>query len=329
MAAPVRSRAVRFTQVGGPEVMRLEEVDVPAPGPGQVRLKHTAIGVNYIDTYHRSGLYKLPLPSGIGVEGAGVVEAVGDGVTELAVGDRVAYCGGMPGGYSDIRLFQADRLLKIPEGISDETAAAAMLQGLTVHYLLFSTYPVKRGETILFHAAAGGVGLIACQWARHLGVRLIGTVGSKDKGELARAHGASEIILYREEDVAARVKDLTGGKGVPVVYDAVGKDTFEGSLNSLSPRGYFVSFGNASGPVAPFAPSILGDKGSLFFTRPGLFHYVADTAELQARAADLFDVLKRGIVEVPVRQRFALADAVAAHQALEGRQTTGSTILVP
>lgn len=323
------ARVVRVHGFGGPEVMVLETEALPDPGPGEVRLRHTAVGLNFIDCYHRSGLYPMPLPTGIGLEAAGVIEALGPGVEGLAPGDRAAYCIGPLGAYADRRNFPAELLVKLPDGVSDEDAASLMLQGLTAWYLLRRTYPVKAGETVLFHAAAGGVGLIACQWAKHLGVRLIGTAGSKEKAELAKAHGAAEVILYREEDVAKRVRELTGGQGVPVVYDSVGKDTWEGSLDSLAVRGLMVTFGNASGPVPAFSPGVLSAKGSLFLTRPTLFHYVGDKAERDAAAAELFDLVARGVIRTNVRQRFALSDVVAAHEALEGRQTVGSTVLLP
>ncbi|MCW0182291.1 MAG: quinone oxidoreductase [Zavarzinia sp.] len=321
--------AIRIHSAGGPEVMVLETVELPPPGPGEVRLRQTAIGVNFIDCYHRSGLYPLPLPSGIGLEAAGVVEDVGPGVTGLVAGDRVAYCLTPIGSYASHRNYPADFLMKVPDGVTDEQAASLMLQGLTAWYLLHRTYRVEAGETVLFHAAAGGVGLIACQWARHMGVRLIGTAGSPEKAALAMEHGASEVILYRTEDVAARVKALTGGKGVSVVYDSVGKDTWDGSLDSLATRGLMVSFGNASGPVPPFNPGILSAKGSLYLTRPTLFHYIADKAERDEAAASLFDLVASGVIRTNVRQRFALGDAVAAHQALESRATVGSTVLLP
>jgi len=325
----VMSQAIRFHAPGGPDVLRLEAVDLPDPGFGEVRLRQTAVGVNYIDTYHRTGLYPVPLPSGIGLEAAGVVKMVGPGVEGIAVGDRVAYCTAPIGAYATWRNFPAEMLFKIPDTVEDEQAASMMLQGLTAWYLLRRTYAVKAGETVLFHAAAGGVGLIACQWARHLGVRLIGTAGSPEKAALATAHGAAEVILYRQQDVAARVRELTGGKGVPVVYDGVGKDTWEGSLDSLSPRGLMVSFGNASGPVAAFNPGILAAKGSLFLTRPTLYHYIADKAERAAAAAELFDLVGRGVIKTNVRQRYALAEAAEAHRQLEARQTVGSTVLLP
>lgn len=324
-----QAAVIRFHQAGGPEVLALETVTLAPPGPGEVRLRQTAIGVNFIDCYHRSGLYPLPLPSGIGLEGAGAVEALGPGVSGLSVGDRVAYCLSPIGSYASHRNYPADMLVKVPDGVTDEQAASLMLQGLTAWYLLFRTYPVKAGETVLWHAAAGGVGLIACQWARHLGVRLIGTAGSAEKAELALAHGASDVILYRTEDVAGRVRELTGGKGVPVVYDSVGKDTWDASLDSLAPRGLMVSFGNASGPVETFSPGVLAAKGSLYLTRPTLFHYIADKAERDLAAATLFDLVASGVIKTNVRQRYPLAAAAEAHRALEARETVGSTVLLP
>ena len=321
--------AIRIAANGGPEVLELVEVEVGEPGPGEARVRHHAIGLNYIDTYYRSGLYKLALPSGLGQEGAGVVEAVGEGVTHVAPGDRVAYAGGPPGAYSEARVMPAQQLVRLPDAISFETGAAMMLQGLTVQYLFRQTYELKPGQTILFHAAAGGVGLIACQWARALGVNPIGTVGSDEKAELARAHGAAHVINYNTEDVVARVLDITGGAKVPVVYDSVGKDTFIRSLDCLQPRGLMVSFGNASGAVPPFALSELASRGSLYITRPTLFAYASDREKLEAMAAELFEMVGSGKVKIEVRQRFALADAAEAHRALEGRRTLGSTVLLP
>jgi NADPH:quinone reductase len=322
-------QAIRIHAVGGPEVMVLEEISLGAPGPGEARVRHTVIGVNYIDTYHRSGLYKLPLPAGIGSEAAGVVEAVGAGVDYLKAGDRVAYCGGGPGSYSTERIMAADKLVPIPTGVSDEAAATLMLKGLTVQYLFRQTFPLKGGETILFHAAAGGVGLVACQWARALGVTMIGTVGSDEKAALAKAHGCAHTIVYTREDFVARTKELTGGKGVPVVYDSVGKDTFPKSLDALVPRGLFVSFGNASGPVPAFELSLLSQKGSLYATRPTLVTYTATRPALLAMADDMFTLVAAGKLKSEARQRFALKDAAAAHRALESRGTTGATILLP
>jgi NADPH2:quinone reductase len=319
---------IRVHQVGGPEVMRYEEVEVGAPGPGQVRLRQTAVGLNFIDVYFRTGLYPPPaLPFTPGLEGAGVVEAVGPGVTDLAVGQRVAYAAPPIGAYAERRLHQADRLVALPDGISDEQAAAMMLKGMTACYLLRRTFRVERGQTILFHAAAGGVGLIACQWAKHLGATVIGTVGSEAKAELARRHGCDHPIRYDREDLVARVREITGGKGVPVVYDSVGQSTFERSLDCLAPRGMLVSFGQSSGKIPPVDLGILSQKGSLYVTRPTLMTYTAARSDLVAIAKDLFDVVQSGAVRIEVNQRFALRDAAEAHRALEGRETTGSTIL--
>ena len=322
-------QAIRIHATGGPEVLLLEEVAVGPPGPGEARVRHTAIGLNYIDTYHRSGQYKLALPSGIGLEAAGVVEAVGAGVDYLKAGDRVAYCGGAPGAYSTERVMPADRLVPIPKGIDDVTAATLMLKGLTVQYLFRQTFKLSGGETILFHAAAGGVGLIACQWARALGVTMIGTVGSDDKAALAKANGCTHTIVYTREDFVARTRELTGGKGVPVVYDSIGKDTFPQSLDVLSPRGMFVSFGSASGAIAAFDIGLLAQKGSLFATRPTLFTYAATRPALLAMAQEMFELVLAGKIRSEARQRFALEDAAAAHRALESRATTGATVLLP
>jgi NADPH:quinone reductase len=322
-------KAIRIEKTGGPEVMQPVDVDLPPPGPGEVRIRQTAIGLNFIDTYHRSGLYPVPLPSGIGLEAAGVVEETGEGVTQLKSGDRVAYGNGPIGAYAEARNMPANRVSKLPDEISDETAAAMMLKGMTVRYLLRETYKVAAGDTILLHAAAGGVGLIACQWAKALGATVIGTAGSEDKAELARAHGADHVILYKTEDVPARVREITGGKKVPVVYDGVGKDTLIASLDSLRPRGLLVSFGNASGPVDKFDVGLLAAKGSLYITRPTLGTYVAEEAALQANAADLFDVVKTGKVKIEVNQRYPLSEVVNAHRDLAARKTTGSTVLVP
>ena len=322
-------QAIRIHAVGGPEVLVLEDVAVGAPGPGEARVRHTVIGLNYIDTYHRTGLYKLPLPAGIGLEAAGVVEAVGAGVDYLKAGDRVAYCGGGPGSYSTERVMAADRLVPIPAGVDDETAATLMLKGLTVQYLFRQTFPLQGGETILFHAAAGGVGLVACQWARALGVTMIGTVGSDDKAALAKAYGCAHTIVYTREDFVARTREITGGKGVPVVYDSIGKDTFPQSLDVLQPRGMFVSFGSASGPVPAFELSLLAQKGSLFATRPTLFSYATTRQALLAMADDMFALVAAGKLKSEARQRFALKDAAAAHRALESRATTGATVLLP
>ena len=321
--------AIRFHRTGGPEVLCLEEVEIGAPAPGEARVRHHAIGLNFIDTYHRSGLYPLPLPSGIGLEGAGVVEAVGEGVRDLAEGDRVAYAGGPVGAYSEVRCLPAERLLRLPEALSFETGAAMMLQGLTAAYLLRRTYRVQPGDAVLIHAAAGGVGLIACQWAKALGATVIGTVSTEIKAELARQHGCDHVILYTREDVAKRVREITGGEGVAVVYDGVGKDTFMASIDSLRVRGTMVSFGNASGPVPPFEPLLLSQKGSLFFTRPILAHHTAKRDELLDLGGELFEKVLAGQVKIEVNQRYALAEAAQAHRDLEARKTTGSTVLVP
>jgi len=306
--------------------MQWEPVEVGEPGPGQVRLRQEAVGLNYIDVYHRTGLYPQQLPFTPGVEGAGVVEAVGDGVDWLKIGDRVAYAGPI-GSYAEERLIAADKLVKLPDSISTEQAAAMMLQGMTAHMLLRSVHKVKPGETILIHAAAGGVGLIVCQWAKALGATVIGTVGSDAKAELARAHGCDHPIVYSRQDFAAEVDRITAGAKLPVVYDSIGKDTFDRSLDCLAPKGLMVTFGNASGPVAPFEPGLLARKGSLFLTRPTLFTYTATRAGLEQAASKLFDVVASGKVKVEIKQRFALKDAADAHRALEARQTSGSTVL--
>jgi len=321
--------AIRIHEYGGPEVMRWEEVDIGAPGAGEVRIRHSAVGLNYIDTYHRSGLYPVPnLPAVIGMEGAGIVEAVGPGVSDLSVGDRVAYANPI-GAYSEARNIPAERLVKVPTSVSDETAAAMMLQGMTAQYLLRRTFKVGADTVMLFHAAAGGVGLIACQWARHLGATIIGTVGSEDKAVLAREAGCTHVINYRNEDFVARVKEITGGKGCDVVYDGVGRDTYPGSLDCLKPLGLWVTFGNASGKIENFDIGLLAAKGSLFMTRPTLFTYTARREDLVASAAELFDVVGSGAVKITVNQRYPLAEAAQAHRDLEGRRTTGSTVLLP
>ncbi|MCL2657514.1 MAG: quinone oxidoreductase [Betaproteobacteria bacterium] len=322
-------KAIRFHQIGGPEVLRYEELELAAPGPGEVQVRQHAVGLNYIDTYHRTGLYPVPLPSGIGQEGAGVVEALGEGVSGFQVGDRVAYAGGPLGAYAELRNMPTDHLLKLPDQIDFETGAAMMLAGLTAQYLLRQTYRVQPGDTVLIHAAAGGVGLIACQWAKALGASVIGTVGSEAKAELARAHGCDHPILYTREKFAERVRELTNGKGVPVVYDSIGRDTFMDSLACLRPRGLMVSYGNASGPVPPFEIGLLAKMGSLFLTRPSLFTYAAHREDLLVMGDELFDVVVSGKVKIEVRQRYALADAAQAHRDLETRKTTGSTILLP
>jgi NADPH2:quinone reductase len=320
--------AIRIHQTGGPEVMKWESVEVPAPGPGQVRLKQHAVGVNYIDVYQRSGLYKLPLPLVAGSEGAGEVVAIGPGVSDFKVGDRGAYAGAI-GGYAQERVMPADRLVKLPDNIDYKTGAAMMLQGMTVRYLLRETYKVGKGTTMLLHAAAGGIGLIACQWARHLGATVIGTVSTPQKAALAREHGATHVINYKTEDFVKRTKELTNGQGVDVVYDAVGKDTYPASLDCLKPLGLWVSFGNASGAITNFDLLLLSAKGSLYATRPSLGTYVAKRADLVANAAELFDVVGRGIVKINVNHTYALKDAEQAHRDLEARKTTGSIVLLP
>ena len=323
-------KAIRIYEQGPPEVMKWEDVELPPPGAGEVRMRHEVAGLNYIDTYHRSGVYKMPLPTGIGSEAAGVVEAIGDGVSEFKPGDRVCYASGTPlqpvASYSEARNIPAARLVKIPDGINSDTVAAMMLKGMTVSYLIKRTYPVKSGETVLFHAAAGGVGLIACQWLKALGATTIATAGSEEKCELAKAHGAHYCINYKKEDFVARVKEITGGKGVPVVFDGVGKDTFDKSIECLSMYGMMVSFGNASGPVPPvnIAAQL---KGHLYLTRPSLQPYTAARQDLLALASDLFDVVKAGKVKIDINQRYPVKDAVQAHKDLESRKTTGSTVL--
>jgi NADPH2:quinone reductase len=323
------TKAIRIHAHGGPEAMVLEDVELGPPGAGQARVKHHAIGLNFLDVYHRTGLYKLPLPAGIGSEGAGVVEAVGAGVTSVQPGDRVAYASPPPGSYAEARNIAADRLVHLPGAISFEQAAAMMLKGMTVQYLIKRTFRVQPGMTVLWHAVAGGVGLIACQWLKALGVTIIGTAGSSDKAALARAHGCDHVILYKEENFVEKVKALTGGKGVPVVYDSVGKDTFMASLDCLQPFGMMVSFGNASGPVQAFDLGLLAAKGSLYVTRATLNSYTATREDLVASAADLFDAVATGKVKIGINQRYALRDAAQAHRDLEGRQTTGSTLLLP
>ncbi|HEV8261604.1 MAG TPA: quinone oxidoreductase [Burkholderiales bacterium] len=322
------TKAFRIYEHGGPEVLRWEDVEVGVPGPGEARVRHHAVGLNFIDVYHRSGLYKLALPSGIGVEGAGVVEAVGAGVTNVVPGDRVAY-ERPPGAYSELRLCPAERLVKLPKGIGFEQAAAMMVKGLTVQYLIRRTFRVQSGQVVLLHAAAGGVGLIACQWLKALGVSVIGSVGSESKAELARAHGCAHTIVLGKEDFVARVRELTNGEGVPVVYDSIGKDTFLGSLDCLQPFGTLVTYGNASGPVAPIAPGLLAAKGSLFLTRPSLDTYAAKRADLEAMAADLFDTVLSGKIRIAINQRYPLRDAAHAQCELMERKTTGSTVLLP
>jgi NADPH2:quinone reductase len=324
------SKAVRIHETGGPEVLRWEDVDVGSPGPGQARLRQTAVGLNYIDTYHRSGLYPLPtLPAVIGMEAAGVVEEIGEGVTNVSPGRRVAYASSPLGAYAEERLMPADRLVLLPDGIDDKQAAAMMLQGMTAQYLLRRTYRVQAGDTILVHAAAGGVGSILCQWAKHLGAVVIGTVGSDAKTAIAKHNGCDHAIVYTREDFARRVREITGGAGVAVVYDGVGKATFEGSLDCLRPLGMMVSFGNASGPLPPFEPAILSQKGSLFFTRPTLMHYTAKREDMLTSAGELFEVVLNGYVRIAVNQTYPLSEAAQAHRDLEGRKTTGSTVLLP
>jgi NADPH2:quinone reductase len=323
------TKAIRIHKTGGPDVLQWEDVDVPAPKEGEARIKHTAVGLNFIDTYHRSGLYPVPLPTAIGGEAAGVVEAVGPGVTDLKPGDRVAYGNAPIGSYAESRIIPAARLVKLPAGVSDQQAASMMLKGMTAQYLVRRTYAVKKGDTILVHAAAGGAGLIISQWAKYLGATVIGTVGSAEKAKLAAAHGCDHTILYRETDFVAKVKEITKGAGVPVVYDGVGKDTFLPSLDCLSPRGLMASFGNASGAVPPFNIGVLAAKGSLYVTRPTLATHVASRADLLATANDLFDVVSKGAVKIRVDQTYALKDAKQAHIDLEGRKTTGSTVLLP
>ncbi|OIP40544.1 MAG: quinone oxidoreductase [Deltaproteobacteria bacterium CG2_30_63_29] len=322
-------QAIRIENTGGPEVMHLASVELGEPGPGEVLVRHTAVGINFIDTYHRSGLYPVELPSGLGLEAAGVVEQVGDGVSEVVVGDRVAYATGPIGAYCEARLIAARHVVPLPEGISDVAAASMMLKGMTVEYLLHRCFPVKSGMTVLLHAAAGGVGLIACQWLRALGVQVIGTVGSDEKAALAKAHGCHHTIVYDREDVVARVRELTDGVGVPVVYDSVGKATFERSIDCLAPRGMLVGFGNASGAAAAFDPLVLARKGSLFLTRPTLFHYVSTRQELLLSAKTLFDVVLEGVVDVDPRQSWPLAEARDAHRALQSRETVGASVLIP
>jgi NADPH:quinone reductase len=326
------SKAIQIQQYGGPEVMQVVELAVGQPGPGEVRIRHHACGLNFIDVYQRTGLYQNPLPLTLGMEGAGVIEAVGEGVTHLKVGDRAAYASNPPGSYSELRVMPAKTVCKLPEGIAFDTAAGMMLKGLTAQYLLKRTLPVEglhAGDFVLFHAAAGGVGLIACQWAKALGLQLIGTAGSAAKCALALEHGAAHAIDYTKEDFVARVKAITGGKGVKVVYDSIGKDTFEKSLDCLRPFGLMASFGNASGPVAPFAPGILGPKGSLYLTRQTLFTHIATREATQAMADELFAVVSSSAVKIRIDQRYPLAEVAQAHRDLEARKTTGSTVLMP
>ncbi|HDR9356822.1 TPA: quinone oxidoreductase [Burkholderia vietnamiensis] len=322
-------KAIRYDQPGGPEVMKWVDVEVGEPKAGEVRIRQHAVGLNYIDVYFRTGLYPQPLPGGLGMEAAGEVTAVGEGVSALKAGDRVAYVGQPPGAYAQERVMPAERLVKLPDAIGYDDAAPVMLQGLTAHYLLRRTYPVKAGDTILIHAAAGGVGLLVCQWAKALGATVIGTVGSDEKAALASAHGCDHPIVYTRENFTQRVKEITNGAGVPVVYDSIGKDTYIGSLDCLAPLGYFVSFGNASGPLPPIDSKEFSSRGSLFFTRPTLFSYIAKRADLEAAAAELFDVILSGKVKTSINQRYPLAEVGRAHADLESRKTTGSTVLVP
>lgn len=323
------SKAIRIHSHGGPEVLQWDSVPTPEPGPAEILVHHTAVGLNYIDVYFRTGLYKIPtLPAIIGMEGAGTVRAIGADVTSLAVGDRVAYATGPIGAYATDRVIAADRVVKLPDAIDDQTAAAMMLQGMTAQYLVRRTHRIQPGETVVVHAAAGGVGLILCQWIKHLGATVIGVVSTPEKADLAREHGAAHVVIGHE-NLPAEVKRITGGAMVPVVYDSVGKDTFTTSLDSLAPLGLMVSYGNASGPVPPIEIGTLGAKGSLFLTRPSLATYTAKTADLQASAHDLFDVVSSGAVKIRVNQTFPLADAKLAHEALEARKTTGSTVLIP
>jgi len=322
------AKAIRFHKQGGPEVLQVDDVPVSDPGAGQIRIRHTAIGVNFVDIYQRSGLYPMQMPATAGNEGVGVVEAVAKGVKDVKVGDRVCYTG-VPGSYCESRLVPADRVVKIPKGISDEQAASMLLKGMTVHYLIFSTYKVKKGETVLWHAAAGGVGLIAGQWLKKLGVTAIGTVGSDEKAKLAKGHGYKHVINYSTENFVEKVKEITKGKKLPVVYDAVGKTTWDGSLDCLAPRGLMVSFGNASGAVPPQNLGILSSKGSLYVTRPTLGTYIAARADLVKRSTDLFNVVKSGAVKIETTARYKLDEAANAHRDLESRKTTGSVILVP
>ncbi len=325
-----RALAAVLHAPGGPDAIAIETIELPPPKAGEARVRHTAIGVNFVDTYHRSGLYALPLPMVLGVEAAGVVEEVGSEVTRVRPGDRVGYASSAgPGAYAEARNAPAERLIPLPEGISDELAAAALLKGMTTEYLVRRCYPVKPGDTVLFHAAAGGVGLIACQWLAHLGATTIATVGSEEKAALARANGAHHTILYRSEDFVSRVREITGGRGVPIAYDSVGKDTFHRTLDCLSPRGLAVSFGNASGPPAPLDLLTLSAKGSLYVTRPTTATYLKSVEDQDASAAALFDVMLRGVVKVQARRRFPLREAAAAHRALEARETSGSVLLVP
>lgn len=323
------AKAIRFDKTGGPEVMKWVDVETGEPGDGEVRITQHAVGLNYIDVYFRTGLYPLPLPGGLGMEGAGEVTAVGPGVSDFKPGDRVAYVARPPGAYAQERVLPAEKVIKLPDAISYEQAASVMLQGLTAQYLLRRTYPVKAGDTILIQAAAGGVGLLVCQWAKALGATVIGTVGSDQKAEIAKAHGCDHPIVYTRENFTKRVREITSGAGVPVVYDSIGKDTFTASLDCLAPLGMFVSFGNSSGPLPPIDSSEFAGRGSLFFTRPTLFTYIGKRAEYEAMSKELFDVLISGKVKTSINQRYPLADVAQAHIELESRRTTGSTVLLP
>jgi len=326
----MQTKAICIHEYGGPEQMRWQDLELAEPVADQVQVRHQAVGLNYIDVYHRTGLYPTPpLPCVLGMEAAGIVEAVGPEVVDFSPGDRVAYASPPLGAYAQARNIAAGRLVPLPDGIDFEQAAAMMLQGMTAEYLLRRTYPVQAGQTVLFHAAAGGVGLIFSQWAKHLGATVIGTVGSEEKAAIAKAHGCDHTILYREEDVVARVRELTAGKGVPVVYDGVGRDTWTASLDCLAPRGMMVSFGNASGKVPPLELGELTSRGSLYVTRPTLMTYTADTGEMRESAAALFDLVQSGVIRIDINQRYPLAEAAEAHRALEGRRTSGSTILLP
>jgi NADPH2:quinone reductase len=322
-------KAIRFEKTGGSDVLQYVDYDLPPPAKGQVQVRHTAIGVNFIDTYHRTGLYPLPLPSGLGSEAAGVVAALGEGVTGFTVGQRVGYCSGVIGSYAQANNVPVEKLVRLPDSISDEIAAAILLKGMTAQYLLRRIHPVTAGQTIVFHAAAGGVGQIGCQWAKHLGATVIGSTTSPEKVELARANGCAHVLNTHEPGWEKKVREITGGKGVPVVYDSIGKDTFLAGLDCLQPRGIMVTYGNASGPVDPFAPSMLASKGSLFVTRPTLAHYTRTAQEMQDTADDLFAVIASGAIKIAINQRFALKDAAKAHDALTSKQTTGATILIP
>jgi len=324
----MKTKAIRIHEYGGPEVLQYEEVDLPEPAEGEARIRHTAIGLNFIDTYHRNGLYPAPLPTGLGSEAAGIVEACGPGVTEVTTGERVVYTGRPADAYSIARNFQASRLVPIPDGISDEEAAAVLLKGLTAWYLLRRSYPAQKGDTVLLHAAAGGVGSLLCQWARHLGVTVIGVVSTDEKAEMAKSHGCHHVLMA-DEDIAARVRELTGGAGVAAAYDSSGKDTFYASLDSLRPHGVMVTFGNASGPVEPFAPLELAKRHSLYVTRPVLFDFIDTREQLLAACEELFAVLASGAVTISINQKYSLQDAAQAQIDLEARKTTGSTILIP